>query len=283
MEIKFNNVGFSYNEKTPLKKEVLKNIDIKIEEGKISGIIGKSGSGKTTLMEMINALIIPTVGNITIDKYVIEKNRKILNINDLRFNIGLVFEFPEEQFFNTTVKKEIEFGLKYFKYKTDKIDARVSDALKMVGLDDSYLSRDPFSLSSGEKRKVAIASILAFNPKVVILDEPTIGLDSNSKDNLVKLIKILKNKYQKTIIVVSHDVDLLHKLVDHLFVIYNKEIVMQGNKYDVFKEVDKLKKYGLCVPKIIEFSNKVLVEKQIKMGYRDDINDLIKDIYRYVK
>lgn len=283
MEIKFNNVGFSYNEQTPLKKEVLRGINIEIHEGKINGIIGKSGSGKTTLVEMINALLIPSVGNIKVDDYIIEKNQKIVNINNLRVNIGLIFENPEDQFFNTTVKKEIEFGMKYFNYKTDKIEKRVMDALKMVGLDDTYLTRDPFSLSSGEKRKVAIASVLAFNPKVIIFDEPTLGLDASSKENLIRLIKMLKNKYNKTIIINSHDVDLLHKLVDHVFILHNKKVVIEGNKYEVFTQVDKLNEYGIGVPKVIEFSHKVLVQKKIKMGYRDEINDLIKDIYRYAK
>lgn len=283
MEIKFNNVGFSYNEQTPLKKEVLRGINIEIHEGKINGIIGKSGSGKTTLVEMINALLIPSVGNIKVDDYIIEKNQKIVNINNLRVNIGLIFENPEDQFFNTTVKKEIEFGMKYFNYKTDKIEKRVMDALKMVGLDDTYLTRDPFSLSSGEKRKVAIASVLAFNPKVIIFDEPTLGLDASSKENLIRLIKMLKNKYNKTIIINSHDVDLLHKLVDHVFILHNKKVVIEGNKYEVFTQVNKLNEYGIGVPKVIEFSHKVLVQKKIKMGYRDEINDLIKDIYRYAK
>ena len=283
MEIKFNQVGYCYNEQTPLQKEVLKDINIAIIEGKINGIFGKSGSGKTTLVEMINALLIPTVGHIKVDNYIIEKNKKIVNVNTLRCKVGIVFENPEDQFFNTTVKKEIEFGMKYFNYKTDKIEDRIIDALKMVGLDETFLERDPFSLSSGEKRKVAIASILTFNPKVIIFDEPTLGLDYNSKVNLIRIIKMLKNKYNKTIFITTHDVDLLHQLADYIFVLHNKKVVMEGNKNDIFSRVDELKKYDLPVPKIIEFANKVYIQKNIKMGYRDDINDLIKDIYRYVK
>ena len=283
MEIKFNQVLYCYNEQTPLQKEVLKDINIAIIEGKINGIFGKSDSGKTTLVEMINALLIPTVGHIKVDNYIIEKNKKIVNVNTLRCKVGIVFENPEDQFFNTTVKKEIEFGMKYFNYKTDKIEDRIIDALKMVGLDETFLERDPFSLSSGEKRKVAIASILTFNPKVIIFDEPTLGLDYNSKVNLIRIIKMLKNKYNKTIIITTHDVDLLHQLADYIFVLHNKKVVMEGNKNDIFSRVDELKKYDLPVPKIIEFANKVYIQKNIKMGYRDDINDLIKDIYRYVK
>lgn len=283
MEIKFSNVSYIYNDKTPLKKIALTDIDLEIKKGKINGIIGKSGSGKTTLVEMIDALILPTSGKVEIDNYLLERNSKIKTINELRFNVGLVFQFPEEQFFNSTVRKEIAFGMEYFNYKVEQIDKRISDALKMVGLDDSYLDRDPFELSNGEKRKVAIASVLAFNPKVIVLDEPTIGLDGVSKNNLVRLLKMLKNRYHKTIIIVTHDVEFLHKVVDHLFVLYKGEIIMEGNKYDVFKNVNELRSYGIKVPQIIEFSNKVNQIKGIKMGYRDEINDLIKDIYRYAK
>ena len=160
---------------------------------------------------------------------------------------------------------------------------RVSDALKMVGLDDSYLSRNPHTLSSGEKRKVAIASILVFNPQVIIFDEPTVGLDSNSKRNLMRLIKMLKNKYNKTIIIVTQDVDFLHKIVDYVYILEDGKVILEGDKYTVFSEVETLLKHGITVPKLVEFSHKVLKEKNIKMGYRDEINDLIKDIYRYAK
>lgn len=283
MEIKFNKVGFIYNEKTPLKKEVLKDLDLEIKKSKINGIVGKSGSGKTTIIEMIISLIVPTSGHIKIDNCFIERKSKIVNISLLRFKVGLVFEFPEDQFFNQTVYDEVAFGLKTFNYKTEEINKRVSDALKMVGLNDDYLLKNPHVLSNGEKRKVAIASILVFNPKVIILDEPTVGLDSNSKNNLIRLIKLLKNRYHKTIIIVTQDVDFLHKLVDYIFILNDKKIVLEGDKYQVFTQVEILLKYGIGVPKIIEFTNQVLKEKQIKLGYRDEINDLIKDIYRYAK
>ena len=283
MDIKFNKVSFIYNEKTPLEKEVLKDLNFEIKKNQISAIVGKSGSGKTTIIEMITSLIIPASGNIKIDNCYIEKNSKIVNINELRFKVGLIFEFPEEQFFNSTVQKEVEFGLKTFNYKIDEMSKRVSDALKMVGLDDSYLSRNPHTLSSGEKRKVAIASILVFNPQVIIFDEPTVGLDSNSKRNLMRLIKMLKNKYNKTIIIVTQDVDFLHKIVDYVYILEDGKVILEGDKYTVFSEVETLLKHGITVPKLVEFSHKVLKEKNIKMGYRDEINDLIKDIYRYAK
>ena len=171
--------------------------------------------------------------------------------------------------------------MKYFKKSVKSIEKHVSDALLMVGLDDSYLNRNPFTLSSGEMRKVAIASILAFNPKVVILDEPTIGLDNQSKKNLIKIIKLLKNRYKKTVIIVSNDTDLLLQIADHVVLLDKGKIIYDNNKYEVFKQ--DLEKYGLKRPKIIEFEQMVLEKKNIKIGYRDDINDLMKDVYRYVK
>ena len=281
MEVKFNHVFYVYNEKTPLSKMVLGDINATFKEGKITSIMGKSGSGKTTLIELINALIIPTKGNIQVGSRVISKTRKIKNINNLRYKIGLVFQVPEEQFFCKTVKEEIEFGMKYFNKSVKSIQKHISDALIMMGLDDSYLNRNPFTLSSGEMRKVAIASVLAFNPKVIILDEPTIGLDNKSKENLIKIIKLLKNRYKKTIIVVSNDTDLLLKISDHVILLDKGKIVLEGNKYDVFKQ--DIEKYSLKRPKIVEFEQLVLEKKGIKIGYRDDINDLMKDVYRYVK
>lgn len=281
MEVKFNHVFYVYNEKTPLSKMVLGDINATFKEGKITSIMGKSGSGKTTLIELINALIIPTKGNIQVGSRVISKTRKIKNINNLRYKIGLVFQVPEEQFFCKTVKEEIEFGMKYFNKSVKSIQKHISDALIMMGLDDTYLNRNPFTLSSGEMRKVAIASVLAFNPKVIILDEPTIGLDNKSKENLIKIIKLLKNRYKKTIIVVSNDTDLLLKISDYVILLDKGKIVLEGNKYDVFKQ--DIEKYSLKRPKIIEFEQLVLEKKGIKIGYRDDINDLMKDVYRYVK
>lgn len=282
MEVKYNNVSYIYNTKTPIKKRALTGIDLEIKEGKINGIIGRSGSGKTTLVELLNALIIPTSGSIKVDNFVISKKNKIKNINDLRVNVGLIFQFPEEQFFNLKVEDEIKFGMTYFKIKDNDIKKRSIEALKMVGLDEEYLAKDTFKLSSGEMRKVAIASILAFNPELIILDEPTIGLDSFSKKQLVYLIRTLKTKYNKTIIMITHDVDFLHQISDYIFVLDNGKLVLEGDKYSVFTS-EKLKEYGIDAPKIIQFEKLVQESKGIKLGYRDDINDLIKDIYRYAK
>ena len=220
MEIEFKHVDYTYNHQLSAHN-VLNDINVKFKPHKINAIIGSSGSGKTTMLEMINALLLPTKGEVQVDTYKLTSGKKIPMINNLRFDVGLVFQFPEEQFFNPTVKQEIKFGMKYFAYKLDHIDQRCSDALKLVGLDDSYLDKNPFNLSSGQKRKVAIASVLAFNPKVIILDEPTVGLDAKSKNHIKRLLRLLCNRYHKTVIIVSHDLDLVYELSDYIVLLKN--------------------------------------------------------------
>lgn len=285
MEVKFEQVNYTYTDKSSSKINILNDIYLEFKPGRITSLVGRSGSGKTTLAELSNALILPTDGKVNIGKYLITKSGvdESCNINTIRINVGLVFQFPEEQFFNMTIRDEVSFGMKFFNYRMSEMEKRTLDALRMVGLDEEYLDRNPFTLSNGEKRKVAIASILVFNPKVIILDEPTIGLDAISKKNLIQLIRRLKVRYNKTIVLISHDIDLVHSISDYVYVLNNGSIALQGDKYSVFKQIDKLKECGLRAPKMIEFSNLVLNKKGIKMGYRDEINDLIKDIYRYVK
>lgn len=268
MEITIEHLYFKY----PEQDYILSDVNLIIKPNIITGIIGPNGSGKTTLVEIIDGLLKPVKG---IVKY--NKKEKI-NPKD----IGYIFQNPKNQFFSKTVKEELELGAKINNYKLDVLDKRVLDVLKIVKLDKEILDKNPLTLSNSEAKKIAIASILMYNPKLIILDEPTLNLDDKSKDEFIKLIKMLKNRYNKTIIIISHDIDLLHKIVDNVVLLNEGKIVLEGNKYDVFKDSKTLKKYGLLPPKVIMFSNKVLNKKGIKLGYRDEINDLIKDIYRNV-
>lgn len=274
MEIKLESINYELN------KKIIDNVNLNIKPNSIIAIMGKSGSGKTTLAEILDLLIFPTSGYLKFDDELID-NDCTKQIRKLKYKVGLVFQFPEEQFFCNTVEKEIEFGLNYLNKDISQIKKRVNDALKMVGLNEDYLKRSLFNLSGGEKRKVAIASILAFNPEVIILDEPTIGLDATSKKSLIKILKMLKNRYNKTIIIVSKDSDLVHSICDSVVIIDNGKIVLSGSKYEVFTQ--NIEEFGLKKPKIIEFEQLALKNKNVRLLYRDDINDLMKDVYRNVK
>lgn len=283
MEIKFQDVSFAYNPNTKLENKVLHNINITFTDGKVYGIVGKSGSGKSSFIQMINGLLLPTEGKIMVGKFKLDKNCKSKDLTQLRSNIGLVFQYPEDQFFCRTVKEEIEFGMKFFKIKLNVMGKQVKDALKIVNLDEEYLTRDPLTLSRGEMRKVALASVLAYNPKILVLDEPTVGLDDLGKKNLIKIIRKLKLRYNKTIIIVSHDTNFLLQISDCVCLLENGKVGMFSDKYSVLSDEKRMKLNNILVPDVLAFSNLVKKKKNIKLGFRDDINDLIKDIYRNVK
>lgn len=275
MEIELKSVSYLYNN----NNEIIKDISTNINSNCINSIIGLGGSGKSTLASLLSGLKNPCSGQILIDKYIIDKDNEI--IDDLKNKIGIVYQNPEKQIMKLTVHDEIYFLLELYGYKKDNIEKHIKDSLKMVELDSSYLDRKSSTLSIGEIRKVAIASVLALNPKIIILDEPTIGLDYSSKKNLIKIIRILKNRFHKTIILISKDMDLVHKLSDYIYILSNGNLIKKGTKYEIFTDFNLLKKYRIELPKVIEFSKLVLDKKNIKLGYRDEINDLLKDIYRF--
>lgn len=272
MEIKFDKVNFTYKKINYCEHEVLKNINIKLKAGKINAIVGKSGSGKTTLLELITGILKPTTGKVLIDE------KEIDNLNNA-FDIGYVSQ-DNNQFLQKTVKEELEMLLKLYNYKLKEKKKRINDSLIMVGLNEKYLNLNINNLSSGEKKKLALASALILNPSILIIDEPVIGLDRKTKEELKKIFRILKTRYNKTIIFVSNNLDFVLEVADYVYVLYDKEIVLEGKKIDVLSKTDILKKYGIIGPNITSFENLVLTKKQTKIGYRYEINDLIKDIYR---
>ncbi|MBD9085694.1 ATP-binding cassette domain-containing protein [bacterium] len=281
MEIKMKNVDYVYKKINYQEKLVLKNINIKFDCGKINVIIGAPGSGKSTLLNLLNQELIPTKGKIIVDQYTITNNNDLKNID--RSIIGFVLQNPSDQFFNSTVREELIVTMQMNNYIPNQMNKRILDVLKMVHLEEDTLIRNPNSLSESEKRKLAIAQALICNPKILVLDEPVNSFDEKTKEEYLKLFRLLTKRYNKTIIIASNDLNFVHKIADKVFVLNQNEIVLQGDKYEVFKDTRLLKKYGLIPPYTMLFSNLVKEKKNIKIGYRDEINDLIKDIYRYVK
>ena len=223
----------------------------------------------------------PSSGSILFDNYEINNN-SLISL-DLNSKIGVVYSRVDDYFSFNSVREEIEFVLKNHAYKLYDIENRVSDCLKIVGLSDEYLDCNPFKLSQSEKKKVSLAIALSFNPKVLILDDISVSLDNKSKKDLVKLLKMMKFRYKKTIILISDDSDFVHMVADDIYILNKGKVVSFGDKYTVFSNYDVLLKYDILVPKIMYFSYLVKDKKKVKLAFRDDINDLVKDIYRNVK
>lgn len=276
MEIKFKNVTLFKNQSCCSDAKVLKNLSFELKGNKIFAFLGNSSSGKTTLCELMSFLEKPTHGFIKVGSFV--NDGKIKNTKRLRFNIGYVYKRPNEMFVCKTVKKELEFSLKNFKFKTKTKNERILNSLKMVGLNEEYLDLDPMRISLNEQKKLALACILIYNPKIIIIDEPTIGLNNKEKKDLVRILKILKNKYKKMVILMSKDSDFVYSLVDYVYIINKGEIVKSGAK-SILTNSKFLNKYRIKVPEIVKFVDEAR-EKNIKLNYYDNISDLIKGVYR---
>jgi len=280
MEIIFDNVTYKENIRTPLEKVYLKNITLKIKEEMITCILGDSESGKTYIGELLNMIASPTFGRVEALGF-INDGRRIKNINMLRMNVGYVTMNPNDMLFNKTVKDELEFGIKYFKYKTDKKAERVENALKLVELHSSYLDKKIKDLTLTEKKKVALASTLIFNPKLIILDEPTIGLGTKEKEELKKLIKLLKEKYKRTVIVLTKDTNFAYEVAEDVFILFRGTLIKHGDK-NIMMDETSMNNYNLEVPEILKFINESK-KRNVELTPTDNILDLIKEVYRNAK
>lgn len=278
MEIKVKNVDYVINRYTDIQRKIVSNLDMTISGNKITAIIGGAGSSKSTILKLLGGIIKPSCGSISICN-----GKNTLDIGGYKTRIGIVCQDLENLFFCDTVEKEILFALKDLSFGSTSLEKRVSDSLRMVGLDDSYLKRNPLDLSRGEQKRLGLATVLAFNPKVIILDEVSLDLDPAGRKHLIKLIRMMKIRYKKTIIISSMDSDFVHAIADDIYVVSSGSVVFHGDKYQVFTNGELLSKCKIRAPKLIEFSNIVMQRKHVNIGYRDDINDLLKDIYRYVK
>ncbi|MEB3060664.1 energy-coupling factor transporter ATPase [Parvimonas micra] len=251
MDINFKNVSFVYGEKTPFEKLALDNIDLTIKKGEFVGIIGHTGSGKSTLIQHFNGILKPTSGDVFIGD--MNTKDKELAKSGLRYRIGLVFQYPEYQLFEETIEKDIAFGPKNMGLSEEEVTERVKEAMEIVGLDyEAKKDKSPFEISGGQKRRVAIAGILAMKPDILILDEPTAGLDPKGRDELFFQIKRLYEKNNITIVLISHSMEDVAKLVNRIIIMKNGHIHLDKSTKEAFSDVDDLKKVGLNVPQITE-------------------------------
>ncbi len=249
MSIKIENLTHVYMPKSPFEKKALDNVNLVIEDGEFLALIGHTGSGKSTLIQHLNGLLEPTSGRILVDD--IDITNKEAKLTEIRKKIGLVFQYPEYQLFEETIEKDIAFGPNNLELSSEEVSRRVKKSMEMVGLDyETYKNVSPFDLSGGQKRRVAIAGVIAMEPKVLILDEPTAGLDPKGRDDILEQIKLLHEKYKMTIVLVSHSMEDVGKLAQRIVVMNKGKVELLGKPSEVFKEVETLEKIGLAVPQV---------------------------------
>ena len=249
MSIKTKNLTHIYMPKSPFEKVALDNVSVEIEDGVFVALIGHTGSGKSTLIQHFNGLLEASSGKIIVDGVdITEKNVKL---TDIRKKVGLVFQYPEYQIFEETISKDIEFGPRNLGLSEDEITRRVKKSMEMVGLDyETYKDRSPFDLSGGQKRRVAIAGVIAMEPTTLILDEPTAGLDPKGRDDILGQIRKLHKDYNMTVIIVSHSMEDVANIAEKVIVMNHGKVALEGTPAEVFKEVDKLESIGLAVPQV---------------------------------
>ncbi len=264
MQISLKNVSYTYNYKTPYAREVLKDINLKIDEGSYTVIVGKTGSGKSTLIEHINGLLLPTKGEVAVDNILItnpqsKKERRELakKLKILRQDVAVLFQFSEQQLFETSVLKDIIFAPLNYGVAEEKAISKAKELIKLVGLDESYLDKSPFELSGGEMRKVALCGVLALEPKVLILDEPTVALDYQSREEIMAMVKRLKEDFDMTIVLVTHNMDYVLEYADKVFVLKNGEVSFEGGVEDLFLNEQVLKDNSLELPEVLKFYKKL--------------------------
>lgn len=248
MSIKINHLTHVYNEGTTFEKVALNDVSIEIQTGEFIGLIGHTGSGKSTLIQHLNGIISPTKGEILLDGENIHKDKT--KLKEVRRRIGLAFQYPEYQLFEMTVYKDVAFGPTNLGWSKEQIHESVVAALDIVGISSEIYEKSPFELSGGQKRRVAIAGVLAMNPEVLILDEPTAGLDPRGRDEILAAIRKLHEERGITVILVSHSMEDVAKLVDRIIVMHRGQTAMTGTPKEIFAHPDKLEQMGLAAPQV---------------------------------
>ena len=269
--VTFKELSYVYAPDMPYKTTALDRVDLDIAEGKITAIIGKTGSGKSTLVQHLNALLLPTSGTLEIEGYTIKAGEKTSKLKELRRKVGLVFQFSEYQLFEETIIKDVAFGPKNFGVSEEEALERAKKALELVGLDPSYYQRSPLDISGGQKRRAAIADILAIEPEIIVLDEPTAGLDPKGAKEMIGLFAMLNKKMHKTIIIVTHDNEIVYDFADDVVLLDGGKVVCKMKAHDFFAERELLESHDIYRPRIV-YLKELLKDKGIMIP--DDIHTL---------
>ncbi|PVE63181.1 energy-coupling factor ABC transporter ATP-binding protein [Priestia megaterium] len=264
MDIIFKEVEHRYQVNTPFERIALHDLNLNIQSGTFLAVIGHTGSGKSTIIQHLNALLKPTAGEIQIGERTIKANRKEKNLKAIRQQVGVVFQFPEHQLFEETVEKDIAFGPMNYGVSEEEAKKKARELIKLVGLPEDILTRSPFDLSGGQMRRVAIAGILAMNPNVLILDEPTAGLDPRGRQEIMNMIYRLHKEKGLTTILVTHSMEDAAMYADELIVMNKGTIAMKGSPREVFGQHTQLKEYGLDVPESLRFMLKLQEKFQLE-------------------
>lgn len=250
--IRTDHLTMTYGVNTPFEKVAVNDLNIEIMEGEFLGIIGHTGSGKSTLVQMLNGLITPTTGKVLLRDKDINENKK--KLREVRFQVGMVFQYPEYQLFEETVYRDIAFGPTNMGLTGDELDKRVRESARFTGLKDKLLDKSPFDLSGGEKRRAAIAGVIAMDPDVLILDEPTAGLDPQGRDKLLNQILSYHKERKNTVILVSHSMEDIARVADRILVMNKGNAEILAPKREVFAQGERLEKMGLRVPQITKIT-----------------------------
>ena len=253
--LELKNINYIYGQDTPFEHQAVSNVSFSVEKGELIGIIGHTGSGKSTLVQMLNGLIKPTSGQVVLDGEDIWSKPK--EIRKIRFRVGMVFQYPEYQLFEETVYKDIAFGPSNKGLDEQEIDKAVRRAAKFTGLKDEMLQKSPFDLSGGEKRRAAIAGVIAMDPEILVLDEPTAGLDPMGREVLLSQIVQYHKERKNTIFLVSHSMEDIARVADRIIVMNKSELVMFDKTQNVFSRGDELEKIGLRIPQITKIMSKL--------------------------
>lgn len=250
--IRTDHLTMTYGVNTPFEKVAVNDLNIEIKEGEFLGIIGHTGSGKSTLVQMLNGLITPTSGKVLLRDKDINENKK--KLREVRFQVGMVFQYPEYQLFEETVYRDIAFGPTNMGLTGDELDKQVRESARFTGLKDKLLDKSPFDLSGGEKRRAAIAGVIAMDPDVLILDEPTAGLDPQGRDKLLNQILAYHKERKNTVILVSHSMEDIARVADRILVMNKGNAEILAPKREVFAQGERLEKMGLRVPQITKIT-----------------------------